>query len=112
MESPKFVIHESAGRFYFHLMAADGEILLNSELHTWRGSVEDGVAAVKTLALLDERYERRSSAENRWYFVLKGARGEVIGTSEMYASPSARDEGIAAVKRSAPEAGVAVSRYR
>ncbi|HMJ57359.1 MAG TPA: YegP family protein [Polyangiaceae bacterium] len=112
MESPKFVIHKSASHFYFQLMAADGEILLNSELHSWRGSAEDGVTAVKTLALLDERYERRSSAENRWYFVLKGASGQVIGTSEMYASPSARDEGIAAVKRSAPAAGFEVSRYR
>lgn len=106
MDHPKFVIKKSSGHFYFHLTAMNGEIILNSELYTWRGSAEDGVVSVKTNAPLDERYDRRASKDGQRYFVLKGANGEVIGTSEMYTSMTAMENGIASVKRNAPVAGL------
>jgi uncharacterized protein len=109
MEHPKFVIKKSGRHFYFDLTAANGEIILNSELFTWRGSVEDAVASVKANAPFDERYDRRTSKQGRWYFVLKGAKGEVIGTSEMYASAAVMSDRMAAVQMSAPSAGVEVS---
>jgi hypothetical protein len=39
-------------------------------------------------------------------FNLRAANGQVIGTSETYSSESARDNGIDAVKRAAPDAAL------
>jgi uncharacterized protein YegP (UPF0339 family) len=52
------------------------------------------------------RYERKTSASEQAYFVLKGKNGEPLGTSEMYSSIGARDAGIDAVKRDAPAAPI------
>jgi uncharacterized protein YegP (UPF0339 family) len=64
------------------------------------------VAAVKESATIDRRYDRRVSADERPYFVLKAGNNEIIGTSQMYVSREARDEGIKAVKVNGPLARV------
>lgn len=38
------------------------------------------------------------------YFVLKGGNGEIIGTSQMYSSEAARDQGIVSCKENGPSA--------
>lgn len=55
---------------------------------------------------MDERYRRRTSANDQFYFVLVAANGEVIGVSETYTTERRRDDGIEAVKRIAPEASI------
>ena len=59
---------------------------------------------MKTNAPQDARYERRSSSSDEAYFVLKGGNHEILGTSELYSSSSARDAGVAVVKATAPAA--------
>jgi len=46
----------------------------------------------------DSRYERKTSSDDRAFFNLKAANHQVIGTSQMYSSESARESGIASVK--------------
>ena len=105
MKNPKFQIHKGKDdQFYFHLRAANGEIILVSEGYKKKDSAENGIESVKTNAPDDERYERKTSAKKQPYFVLKAANHEVIGTSEMYSSEAARDNGIEAVKDDAPGA--------
>jgi uncharacterized protein len=106
MEHPKFVIQKSGPQFYFYLTAPSGEIILHSEIHKRRGTVEEGIAAVKSHATHDLRYDRRTSSTGRHYFVLTANNGEVIGTSEMYSSEGATEKAIDAVKHNAPRAGV------
>ena len=96
----------SNGEFYFRLKAGNGETILNSEGYKPKASCQSGIASVKTNAPLDSRYERRTSSNSKEYFVLKAANGEIIGTSQMYSSGTARDQGIEAVKREAPGASV------
>ncbi|MGH1349011.1 MAG: YegP family protein, partial [Nannocystales bacterium] len=60
--------------------------------------------AVKTNAPIDARYEKKTSTSGSPYFVLKAGNHEVIGTSQMYTSTASRDDGIEAVKRTAPSA--------
>jgi len=57
-----------------------------------------------TNALLDQRFERKTSQHGVPYFVLKTANGEPIGVSEMHSSPLAMENGVESVKRHAPEA--------
>jgi len=59
-----------------------------------------------TNALLDQRFERKTSKRGDPYFVLKAANGEPIGVSEMYSSPSAMENGVESVKSHAPEVRV------
>ncbi len=94
------------GQFYFRLKAANGQIILASELYVAKPGALNGIESVKKNAPLDERYEKKVSTNNNPYFVLKAGNHEVIGKSEMYESDSACDNGIASVKANAPEAAV------
>ena len=96
----------SNGKFYFNLKAGNGEIILSSQMYSTKDNAMDGIESVKTNSPHDERYERKTSAKDEPYFVLKAANGQVIGNSETYSSESARDNGIASVKTNGPDAAV------
>lgn len=64
------------------------------------------VDSVRANAQREDRYERRTSKADEPYFVLKASNGEILGTSQMHSSISARDEGIRAVMKNAPDAPV------
>jgi uncharacterized protein YegP (UPF0339 family) len=103
MKFPKFIIKKSTNdQFYFNLWSAQEEIVLNSEMYTAKSSCKNGIESVKTNAPYDSRYEKRTSENSKYYFVLKSANGEIIGLSKMYTYSSDRDNGIAIVKRDAP----------
>lgn len=48
----------------------------------------------------------KSPVNNQYYYRLRAANGEIIGRSETYTSISARETGIAAVKKDAPGAPI------
>jgi uncharacterized protein YegP (UPF0339 family) len=54
----------------------------------------------------DSRYERKTAKDGSPYFTLTATNGQVIGTSEMYSSTTARENGIESVKENAPGATV------
>ena len=86
------------GQFRFELKAGNAETILTSELYKTKAAAENGIASVQSNAALDERYERKSAANGKPFFNLKAANHQVIGSSQMYASEAARDNGIASVK--------------
>lgn len=88
----------SDGQYRFTLKAGNAETILNSELYTTRASAENGISSVQTNSPLDERYEKKTSSNGKPFFNLKAANHQVIGTSQMYSSDSARDAGIDSVK--------------
>lgn len=94
------------GEYYFVLKAGNGESILSSEMYATKAARDNGIESVKKNAPLDERYEKKISSNEKYYFVLKAANHQVIGQSEMYESSSGRDNGIASVKKNAPEASV------
>jgi hypothetical protein len=101
----RYVLRRSSSQFVFNLRAAGNhEVILTSERYTAKASAFKGIEAIRANALLDERYDRRISTSGQAYFVLRAGNNEVLGTSELYSSPSARDAGIAAVKANAPGA--------
>ncbi len=103
----KFVLKKASnGEFHFNLKAANGEVILTSELYKAKAGAKNGIASVKTHAPDDDNYERKTSKSDEPYFVLKAKNHEVIGTSEMYSSTSARETGIASVKKNAPTATI------
>ena len=56
------------------------------------------MASVQANATDDTRYERKMAANGKAFFNLKAANHQVIGSSQMYSSEAARDNGIASVK--------------
>lgn len=88
----------SDGQFRFVLKAGNAETILTSELYKTRAAAENGIASVQANCPLDERYERKTSTNDKPYFNLKAANHQVIGSSQMYASEASRDNGISSVK--------------
>lgn len=92
-------------QFMFNLIADNNQVILTSETYITKAGAQSGISAVKANALLDSRYDRRTSGP-QYYFVLRGSNHEVIGTSERYTTRQSMENGIAAVKREAPNATV------
>ena len=91
-------LKKSGAQFMFNLKAGNGEIILTSERYETKGGATGGIGSVQTNCTTDSRYEKKTSKANQPYFVLKAANGQDIGTSEMYSSTTARDNGIQSVK--------------
>ena len=107
MNNPKFQIHTGKdAQYYFRLRAKNGEIILSSEGYVSKSGCQNGITAVKENAPQDQRYRRKTAADGQSYFVLVAANGEVIGVSEMYTTERRRDDGIEAVKTTAPDAPI------
>ena len=103
----KFVIKTgSNSQYYFNLKADNGQTILTSEGYTTKTSCQSGIDSVKANAKSDSNYDKRTSSNGKYYFNLKAANGQVIGTSEMYETSSGRDNGIESVKMNAPGATV------
>ena len=80
--------------------------ILSSEGYTTRAACENGIDSVRKNSSDDVWYDRKKSSNNKDYFNLKASNEQVIGTSEMYESTSAMENGIASVKKNASSAGV------
>ena len=103
----KFELKKSKnGKFYFSLLAGNGQNILQSEMYESKASANNGIESVKKNAADPSRFERLSSTKGEPYFVLKAGNHQVIGQSQMYASEKARDGGIDSCKNNAPGAKV------
>ena len=94
------------GQFMFNLKAANGQVILTSELYKQKSSAENGIASVQSNANRDGAFETKTNSRNEPYFILKATNGQEIGRSEYYSSNSAMENGIASVKTNAPDAKV------
>lgn len=103
----KFELYtDKAGEFRFRLKAGNGQIILASEGYAAKGGAMNGIESVKKNAAEDARFERKESKSGKPMFNLLAANHQVIGTSELYESEAARDNGIESVKKNAPDAEV------
>lgn len=84
----------------------DGKALLRSENYKEKRSALNGIESVKKNCSSDGRYELKTSSNGKFFFNLKAANGQVIGTSPLFASEADRDAAIAALKSKAAAAAV------
>ena len=89
-------------KFSFTLKAANNEVILTSQAYETKEAAKAGIASVQTNGPTAERFEKKTSSAKEPYFVLKAANGLIIGTSEMYSSEAARDNGIKSVQTNSP----------
>ncbi|MFE8643884.1 YegP family protein [Sphingomonas sp. NCPPB 2930] len=100
-----FDLKRSGTQYMFNLKSSGNEeVVLTSERYTTKQSAETGIASVKRHAPSDTNYRKLTASNGSPYFTLNATTGEVIGTSELYSSTTARDDGITWVKTNAPSA--------
>ncbi len=97
---------DKAGKFRFNLKAGNGQVILSSQGYSSKDACENGIESVKKQSQDDKYFERNQAKDGSPFFNLKASNGQVIGNSEMYSSDSAMENGIASVKKNAPDASV------
>ncbi len=98
----KFVLLTgSNGRYYFNLLAGNGKVILVSEGYETDAERNEHICSLQAHSFDEGKFERKISAEGRYYFILKTADGEVIGKSELYGSEAGRENGIESVRNNA-----------
>jgi uncharacterized protein YegP (UPF0339 family) len=103
----KFIMKNTSDNgFRFDLKAGNGETILSSEVYTTKAACENGINSVKSNSPEDSRYERKESSNGKLHFNLKATNGQVIGSSEMYNSKAAMENGIESVKKNGPDSNV------
>jgi len=84
----------SDAKTYFHLQAANGEIVLQSEAYSSKTAALKGVDSVRTNGGDGASYEVVETENGQAYFHLVAANGEIIGVSEIYSSKSNADAAV------------------
>ena len=103
----KFVISiRKNGEFQFNLLATNGQVILSSEGYTTKPACLNGIESVKKNAAIEGRFECKVAKNGKPFFNLKASNGQIIGSSQMYASERTMKAGIASVMKNAPEAPV------
>lgn len=102
----KYQIKKTSNNQYrWVLKATNGETLITSETYTTKQNCLNGIASSK-VSISDKNFERKSSIAGQPYFNQVANNYQVLGTSEMYSSIAARDNGIDSVKSNAPTATI------
>ena len=94
------------GEFQFNLKASNGQVILTSQGYKTKASCLNGVESVKKNCQETKRFETKVATNGKPYFNLMATNGQVIGSSQMYASETNMKNGIASVMKNAPEAEI------
>ena len=116
----KFVVSEAKTGFKFNLKAGNGEIIGTSQVYTTEASALKGCESVKKACVADiedqtvagfatvknPKFEVYQDKAGEFRFRLKASNGEIILTGEGYKAKASCMNGIASIKKNAPEAEV------
>ena len=94
---PYHLKKNKSGGFQFNLKAANHQVILTSESYDNKSGATNGIKSVQKHGSKKDNFEVRVSKSEKPYFVLKASNGEIIGTSQMYASNRSAQKGIASV---------------
>lgn len=83
-----------AGEFRFTVRDNEEIIILRSEGYTTSQMRNKGIQSLKLNGKDPNRYFRKTSVDSRFYFNIKAANGEIIATSVLYQTRTARERAI------------------
>ena len=101
-----FELKKSGDQFHFVLKAANGQVILSSQMYASKAGAMNGIDSVKTNCSDDNCWERKTAKNGKFHFNLKSTNGQIIGSSQMYAGESGMENGIDSVRNNAPDAEV------
>lgn len=117
----KFVIKETKTGIKFDLKATNGEVIATSEVYNSMDSCKKGIESVRKnapVAAIENqtvegyavekhpKFEIYTDKAGEFRFRLKATNGQIIAVSEGYKAIASCNNGIASVKKNAPEAPV------
>lgn len=117
----KFVIRETNTGVKFDLKAGNGEVIATSEVYASEAACKNGIASVKKnapIAAVENqtvegfaaekcpKFEVYADKAGEIRFRLKATNGQIIAVSEGYKSMASCENGIASVKKNAPDAEI------
>ena len=79
-------------------------LILTSQGYDDKSGCRNGIESVRKNGPNAAMFEKKSSSDGKFYFLLKAGNGQVIGTSQRYASEAACDNGIESVQHHAADA--------
>ncbi|MBR4452240.1 MAG: YegP family protein [Clostridia bacterium] len=116
----KFVVKAVKSGVKFNLKAGNGEIIATSEVYSSEKTCLNGIASVRKncaseiedqtvegfAAVKHPKYEVYVDKKGEFRFRLKARNGEIIATGEGYKTKKSCLNGIASIKKNAPESPV------
>ena len=117
----KFVIKRTNTGIKFDLKAGNGETIATSEVYTTEASCRKGIESVRKNAPIagienqtvegfeavkHPKFEIYLDKAGEYRFRLKATNGEIIAVSEGYKAMAGCENGIASVKKNAPDAEI------
>jgi uncharacterized protein YegP (UPF0339 family) len=93
------LIEGDDGAYMFTLRAGNHDTVLSSRVFWSRQAALDGAAALRQLSQQPENFVRREHEDGRQWFEVRDALGNRLGRSDLYASRSGLQAGMASVKR-------------
>lgn len=86
------------GKYYFHLLAGNGQKMLRSQGYTTKANATSGIASVKSNVVVDAQVELRTASDSQTYFVVKGGNGAIVALSELYATRSNAERALTTIR--------------
>lgn len=97
-----FELKKSKDKFHFVLKAGNGQVVLSSQMYASKASAVNGIESVKKNCGDDKCFERKTAKNGKFHFNLLSTNGQIVGSSQMYASEAGMKNGIESVKKNAP----------
>lgn len=80
-------------RFYFDVRARNGAVVLTSQGYDTHAAAINGAFSVADHGVAATAYRVVQAVDGRWYFNVHASNGQVIGTSQMYATKWSAERG-------------------
>jgi len=101
-----FELKKSDEKFHFVLKAANGQVILSSQMYASKSGAMKGIESIQKNCTDDNCWERKTAKNGKFHFNLKSTNGQIIGSSQMYAGESGMENGIDSIRRNAPQAQI------
>lgn len=114
----KFVIKETSTGFRFELKAGNGENIATSEVYETKAACLKGIESIRACCMggvedltakngssvAHPKFQIYADKKGRFRFRLKAKNGKIIAVSEGYTTVDSCENGIASIKKNAPDA--------
>ena len=101
-----FEVKQSGDKYHFVLKAGNGQVILSSQMYASKSGAMNGIESVRKNCGNENCWERKTAKNGKFHFNLKSTNGQIVGSSQMYASEAGMNNGIESVMKNAPGAEV------
>jgi hypothetical protein len=84
-------------KFYFHLRAGNGEIVLGSQGYTAKASAIAGIASVESNGVVASRWQTFTAIDGEYGIRLVAGNGQTIGAGELYTTKESASDAVATI---------------